>query len=87
MIGLIAAGYGCALAPAMIARSASIPGVVIRPLIGVPRWKLLATWMDRGASRYVLPFIETLRTVGTSVKSGRPPTKGKLAPHKRRSAR
>jgi DNA-binding transcriptional LysR family regulator len=65
MIGLIAAGYGCALAPAMIARSATVPGVVI----GVPRWKLLATWMERGASRYVLPFIETLRAVGTGKKS------------------
>ncbi len=70
MIGLIAAGYGCALAPAMIARSATVPGVVIRPLIGVPRWKLLATWMERGASRYVLPFIETLRAVGTERKAG-----------------
>src|SRR4029077_10388711 len=69
MIGLIAAGYGCGTPPAMIARSASIPGVVIRPLIGVPRWKLLATWMERGASRYVLPFIETLRAVGTGKKS------------------
>jgi DNA-binding transcriptional LysR family regulator len=64
MIGLIAAGYGCALAPAMIARSAPIPGVVVRPLIGVPRWQLLAAWMERGASRYVRPFIEALRAVG-----------------------
>ena len=88
MIGLIAAGYGCALAPAMIARSASIPGVVIRPLIGVPRWKLLATWMDRGASRYVLPFIETLRAVGTRREDGTAAAKkGKHAPRKRRSTR
>jgi DNA-binding transcriptional LysR family regulator len=88
MIGLIASGYGCALAPAMIARSASIPGVVVRPLLRVPRWKLLAAWMERGASRYVLPFIETLRAVGTERKSRSPaPPKQKSKPRKKVPAR
>ncbi len=75
LMGLIAAGYGCALAPAMIARSQVLPGVVVRPLSGVPPWTLLAAWMERGASRYVLPFVEALRAAGSrravAVKSSR----------------
>ncbi len=65
LIGLIAAGYGCALAPAMLAVGVRVPGVVSRALGGsIPPFELLATWADRGASRYVDPFVAALAAAG-----------------------
>jgi DNA-binding transcriptional LysR family regulator len=71
MVSLVAAGFGVAILPASM-RLAKRPGVVFRPIDGVPRTELLVAWRPGDASPVLRDFLDVVHEVGVREPSRAP---------------
>ena len=66
MLSSVAAGRGITLAPESMARIHPWPGVIFRPVLGIPARELVLTWLPDTTNEAARGFVDLVSQVATA---------------------